>query len=172
MFLIDDLLAIKAGGKIIPALVGAGVVAVGGFAAAEIYEHSAPWGLGPKLERLRDSIPGKLAAERTAGRQAGIKAQTDVDAPAFRAWATRLTTCQGDLKTQRDTAARAITKAEANQSASTAAAYRLGRATCGATDAPPPPLAADSGPPRLVLRPSGEDLGAIVNSAATPTLRP
>jgi hypothetical protein len=50
MFILDDILAARAAGKLLPALVGAGMAVAIGFAAAETYEHKAPWGLAHRRD--------------------------------------------------------------------------------------------------------------------------
>lgn len=53
--------------KALAPLVGALAIAAGGFAAAEVYEHRAPWGLGPKLASAHKAIDSKnLALGRAA----------------------------------------------------------------------------------------------------------
>lgn len=43
----------------VPALIGAGLLFATGFAAAEVYEHKVPWGLGPKRDALYQEIHGQ-----------------------------------------------------------------------------------------------------------------
>lgn len=134
MFLIDDLLAAKAVGKLLPLAIGATVLFGVGFGAAEVYEHSAPWGLRAQRDRIRDSIPEKtrLAFE------AGVTAQAQADAPAFAQWRTNLSKCEAARDAARNEAAGAIADANAIARTEAARAFRLGRATCGATDATSP----------------------------------
>lgn len=59
MFLIDDIIAANAAKKLVPMLVGGGIMLAAGFTAAEVYEHKAPWGLGPKRDALYQEIHGQ-----------------------------------------------------------------------------------------------------------------
>lgn len=105
----------------------AGAVAFGvGFGACEAYEHKAPWGLAHQRDKLRDSIPGKIAE----GKAAGIKAQADADKAAFGQWSASLAECRAARENDTNGAARDLDKARAFTSSQAAAAYRLGRATC------------------------------------------
>ncbi len=153
-------------GKAIPFLITAAVVMAAGFAAAEVYEHRAPWGLGQQLSDLRDSIPDKLKAERTAGEAAGAKAQADHDAPVFQQWADQLQQCRSDRDAARTRAAQATQRAEAGTGAQVSAAYQLGRATCGASNANPSPDPVGDLIARSVSASPGADLGDLINAGA------
>lgn len=62
MFIIDDILAAQAAGKLLPWLIGGAAAVSVGFAAAELYEHKVPWGLSHKLAgavQARDKAKGE-----------------------------------------------------------------------------------------------------------------
>ena len=142
-------------------LILVGLTFAGGFAAAEIYEHRVPWGLGPKLERLRDSLPRRDAERYTAGaKDQRARDQLVVDT----SWRPALKECRASLKTASQQAGTAIDAERDASTRSSAAAYRLGRATCtGApTNAKPSPRSSTA--PSVGVRGTGDDLRDIVAS--------
>lgn len=141
-----------------PLLAGVGVAAALGAAGAEIYEHTVPWGLGPKMERLRDSIPGKVAKAHSEG----LRDQLEADRESFRKWDTALGQCNKLRKEESEAAAVQLTAAKKTFTSSRTAAYELGRASCGVPDAKPPPGVS----PSAVGVRNNEDLRTILAPAA------
>ncbi len=143
------------------ALVIAGVATFGaGFAAAELYENYAPWGIGARLTKLTNALPRKLDDARAAG----AKAQLERDRPIVAEWRGRLATCEADALKTSEQLARQLEAARHTQSASRDAAYRLGAASCkGARNATT--SASPSGPVPDSL-PDDEDLRSILGGAA------
>lgn len=102
MFIIDDLLAAKAAGKILPVLIGAGAAIALGFAGAETYEHKVPWGLAHKRDAAvaeRDKArldahdwSARFAAEQQAFRDSE-RLRTDDQAQARHAVEAEATAC-------------------------------------------------------------------------------
>ena len=177
MFLIDDVIMAVKGGKLAAMATGVAITVAVGFGAGVAWEHRPKQGfplailgqgLKTQMETLRDSIPAKVAAAHRAGAQA----QGAADKEAFGKWDSALNACRGQLRTARDNAESSITAAEALTRAQTRQAYNMGRATCGAGNAPNSPSA--GGPagasPGGVRVPESDDFGAIFNPGAfTPT---
>lgn len=159
--LIEGVMASKLLGPIIG---GVAIFAVG-FGAAEIYEHRAPWSLAHQRDHLRDVV---VPQARKDGEAAGIKSQAAADKAAFNKWDAALKACRDAAKAARDAEAAKIAAADKFTSAQASAAYRLGRASCGAHDAnpnpPPGPVAALG-----VLRDDTDFASAFGGSAAPPT---
>lgn len=131
-----------------PVLMGVGLFAFG-FAAAEAWEHRPPQGfplsiVGQGLKTQRDRLAASIPAIKVAARQEGMTAQANADRPAFDKWSAALKTCDAQRTADRDAAAAAIDRARASSSSQASAAYRLGRATCGAPNAASP---SPAGPP-------------------------
>lgn len=118
----------------------AGAVAMGaGFAASELYEHAAPWGLKAQLMAEVRKEPALV----NQGQVAGVKQQAASDASAFASWQSSLNACNATLASNRDIAATAIVQNDKSSSQQASAAYQMGRASCtGAPNAPSPPPAA------------------------------
>lgn len=179
MFLIDDLVAAKVAGKLLPVIIGATVFFGSGFGAGELYEYKAPWGLYAQRNKLRDRLDAEIPAAHRLGFAEGLKAQVAADAKAFVQWGDVLKSCRIETKAARDAAALSQKKLESFASAQASASFRLGRATCGkSTNAPatlpgspPPPPAGPIVPGRLPAPGPDDDLGAIANSGAV-TFRP
>lgn len=55
-----EIQAAMAARKVLTAAIGAAVVFGAGFAAAEVYEHKVPWGLGPKRDAQAARADGYL----------------------------------------------------------------------------------------------------------------
>lgn len=111
------------------ALVIAGVATFGaGFAAAELYENYAPWGIGARLTRLTNSLPRKLATARAEG----YEVQKKADEIVLEKWRGRLTQCESDARTTSETVAEGLDRAIHRSATSRDAAYRLGLASCRA----------------------------------------
>lgn len=132
-FIPADLAAAKA----LAPFLGGLAVAAAGFGGAEVYEHTAPWGLEHQRDAIRAGIP---ALEATAAKS-GAAQQAAADGPVFAKWGASLAECQAAQKSARDAQAAAIAAGDHFTSTQAAAAYRLGRSTCniGAPNAPPPP---------------------------------
>ena len=145
------------------ALVIAGVATFGaGFAAAELYENYAPWGIGARLTKLTNSLPRKLDDARAAG----AKAQLDRDRPIVDQWGGRREVCESGARTTSEQLARQLEAARLTTTASRDAAYRLGAASCkGARNATNPP-SANPGTPVPGGLPDDEDLRSILGGAA------
>lgn len=133
-----------------------------GFAAAEIYENYAPWGLGPKLERLRNSLP-KRDAERYS---AGAREQHAKDVRVVEEeWRPALTACESKRLTGSASAAQRMDQEITASRQTSSAAYRLGLASCkGKNNAS---SASSATRPTDVLSDSDTDLGSIVRSSAS-----
>lgn len=149
--------ALKAGGLLIA---GAASIAVG-FAAGEAWEHGSPWGLAAQRDKLKASIPGKVAQ----GRQDGADAQAAADKPAFAKWSTDLAACRAGRAADATAASKDLARASTFASTQATAAYRLGRSTCGAkTDATPStggPIAVPGG-----VRDPGADFRSLFSAGA------
>ena len=143
-------------------LLGALALVAGGFGAGEAYEHTAPWGLEAQRDAARASV---LTAEANAAK-AGAAGQAAADKSAFDQWAARLDACQASVKTSRDDQASAITAAEKNTSLQASAAYRLGRASCGAPNAPSPPPGSGPRPAGVRNAPSDDFADAFAGAPA------
>lgn len=181
MFLLDDILAAKAAGKILPMAVGAAVLFGIGFAAAEAFEHRgktpAPisWiigqGLAYQRDTIRDSIPTREAAAYARGRAQGVADQAAVDAAAFASWSAQLATCRTKLDTAQADARAATTRTEAFTRSQASAAYDMGRATCkGGSDANRDPSRPRGDQPgRVPVQPqAGDDFGDVYNRSTYP----
>lgn len=143
---------------LIPGLAMVAAVFAMGMAAERNY------GTGAKLVDLRKSLPDQLETAR----KAGLKAQADVDRPVFDKWDAALAECRLAQSKVSQAAAAAITGSDAFTNTQAAAAYRLGRATCGADHAPAtdPAVPADAGG----MHDSDEDFAhAFARGAFTPS---
>lgn len=110
MFIIDDILAANAAGKLLPVLIGAGAAVAVGFASAEVYEHKAPWGLAHKRDTAiaeRDKARGEA---KDWARAYGSEKQAFTDAEG--------------LRRQEGSTARAAAQADAAQCSSRVAEAR------------------------------------------------
>jgi hypothetical protein len=110
-------------------------VFVGGWGSGISWEHRGPQKfplsmLGKSLAAQRDELKNSIPTLEAAARLAGAKAQAIADKPAFDRWSARVDKCDADRTSERNTAALAISKAEAFLSVQTSSAYQLGRATC------------------------------------------
>lgn len=162
MFIIDDIKTAAAAGKAGLMIAGAALTFGLGFATCEAYEHTIPWGMGQQLQRLQDSIPGKIEKAQ----QDGAAFQARRDAEAFKKWDERLAQCEREKTTASKDAAGYLRTITSSGEKSRAAAYQLGRASCGAsnakTDHPVPGLgAADRGVPD-----DDQDLRSVLGGAS------
>lgn len=148
--------------KMLPWVATAGV----GLAAGIAYEHKAPWALGGQLSRLQASIPSLT----TQAAKAGADGQTKVDAAAFQQWSARVADLNTQLTAARDQQSQAIATGDAYAAKQTSAAFQLGRASCGSTNASnshPGPGGKPSGVP------VGTDLASLFQPGAyTPAADP
>lgn len=110
-------------------MAGAAILTFGaGVAAAEAWERVLPWGLGPRLERLQESLP-KRDAERYS---AGATTQKALDEAVVESqWRPALAQCQSQRLEASQTVAERLAAEQAAARRSSDAAYRLGRASCG-----------------------------------------
>lgn len=147
-------------------------IAAVGFGAAEGWEHrkheSFPLsllgqGLKAQLVAEKASEPAKLAAAQ----QAGADAQAKSDKAAFSQWSAALQKCTADAKATRDSSAQDLVSAEKFATVQSSAAYRLGRASCGAPSHGPSssPGAQPGAQPGGVRNPP-DDLSALVGAGA------
>ena len=149
-----------------------------GFIGAEMFEHRKA---GPTIhvpilgdvspfgESLEAKLDGVIAAEPAkvaAAVQVGIQQQTAADAPAFAKWANSLATCTTDATVARDAAAAALTKSDIFTNAQAAQAYKMGKASCGVTNATFAPNAAGGSKPGGVPDHAGPDFADIFQSGA------
>ena len=131
MFIIDDILMAVRAGKVGVMLAGAAASASLGFAACEVYEHTVPWGLGPQLQRLSDSIPGKMEGARSQGRQEQFAAdELTISGPG--GWSERLSACTQEKSQISTDASTYLSRVLSTGQASRTAAYELGRRSCNA----------------------------------------
>lgn len=142
-------------------LLGAAATLAAGFAAAEIYEHQVPWGLGPKLERLRLSLPARDAERYTTGaRDQRARDQAIVD----NSWRPALRLCESNRLVASQTAATSIDAERDAASRSSSAAYRLGRASCTGVKTSGTSSTSTPGSPAPVVMPGDEDIRNLVAS--------
>jgi hypothetical protein len=145
-------------------LAGAGVAAALGFAAAETYEHTVPWGLGPQKERLLKSI----ASREAEAFKKGAQAQFRLDEGEFRKWDLALQACNTTRSAESQEHARQTTELKSSSTISRTTAYRLGRASCGVPNATPPTgISPSAGSVR-----NDEELRTILGPAAYRPRRP
>lgn len=131
MFIIDDIMLAARAGKVGLMLAGAVASTAVGFAACEAYEHTIPWGLGPQLQRLGDSIPGKLERARSLG----MSQQFEADKLAITGpggWRDKLAACSSDKERISTDASAYLNRVLSSGQASRTAAYELGRRSCNA----------------------------------------
>lgn len=127
--------AAKVGWGIIKPIAGFLIAGSIGFAAAETYEHKAPWGLSHKLTAAIVQQTNRY----NNGVHDGIVAQIAADKAVFALWAKRVDQDDRIAADARSAAADALARADANTSKQASAAYNLGRATCGASHVPSQP---------------------------------
>jgi len=145
------------------ALVIAGVATFGaGFAAAELYENYAPWGIGARLTKLTNALPRKLDDARAAG----AKAQLERDRPIVAEWRGRLATCEATARTASETETQRLEAAIRTTSASRDAAYRLGLASCRAEKRDEPKTGTTPGTVPPGGLPDDTELRSILGGAA------
>lgn len=165
-------IAIEEGAKvawgIIKPIAGFLVAAAVGFGAAEALEHRGPgptvhlpfgvaWHpFGESLEAKLDDYIAAMPAKVEAARKAGLNQQSAADAPYFAAWAKHVAELDADLKRARDDAAKAVTRQDQFTNVQAAQAFRLGQASCGATNAIP----SVTGAPGAPAAPGGVPNGA------------
>lgn len=147
------------------ALISSAVAFVAGGAAMTIYEHNVPWGLAKRLDKMEKDLPGKLAEASNNG----ARAQFDQDKKIVEdQWRPALQRCEDARKQDSAKAGAKIDAALAQQSASRTAAYRLGQASCGASNAtlPKSTTPGAGGSPVAGSLPDDTDLGSILGAAA------
>jgi hypothetical protein len=127
MFIIDDIMAAKAAGKLMPALVGIGLTFAAGFGAAEMYERKLPWGLGHRLEKLQNSVDQKVVAALKQGHTEQLAYDTHI---IDTSWRPALRQCQSEKLAASQNEADYLDEIKAAGAASRDAAYRLGAASC------------------------------------------
>ncbi len=129
-----------------------------GVAATEAYEHWVPWGMGHRLTALRDSLPARDAERYSAG----ARAQKALDENVVEtSWRPALAACQADRTRLSQGAASSITAEQDAAKRSSDAAYRLGRASCGASNGKISSTPTPGSTPTGGL-PDDEDLRSIV----------
>jgi hypothetical protein len=131
MFIVDDIIAARNAGKVTAMLVGAGAAVLLGVMVAETYEHSVPWGLGPQKERLLQ----RQEAVRAEGFTKGSRAQFALDKSTYEKWDARLQECTALRRAESTKCAADTTSLKTTSATSWATAYRLGRVSCGASNA-------------------------------------
>lgn len=159
---------------VVPALI-VGVFG-GGWFSGIAWEHRGPQGfplsiLGKSLRVQLDEAKAEIPVAERRGHRAGVKAQADVDRPAFQRFARRIEQCEAVRKDERDSAAAAISRAEALLSDQAASAFRLGLASCEVPDATLNPLP-DGGAPARSLRDDGPGGGSFADYLAAGAYRP
>lgn len=147
------------------ALITGAAAFVAGGAAMATYEHNVPWGLAKRLDRMEKELPGKLLAAKQVGADAQLKLDTAV---IDNKWRPALRLCEDSRRADSEKAGAKIDAAIVQQSASRTAAYRLGQASCGASNAPKtsPTPGADHSDHGNVSLPGDTDLGTILGAAA------
>lgn len=127
MFIIDDILAAKAAGKLLPILIGVGLTFGSGFAAAELCERKLPWGLGHRLERLQDAVDRKVVAALRQGHTEQLAYDVNIVSTS---WRPALAQCQSERLRASQSEAAYLDEIRAAGTTSRDAAYRLGAASC------------------------------------------
>jgi hypothetical protein len=120
---------------------------------------------GRELAGARKALPGQLGEAA----KMGAEAQTKTDKDAFSQWGVALSDCRRERTEARDAAAAARAQADTYTSQQSAAAFRLGRASCGGTHATPAPGPDGHNDPAGGV-PDGEDdlLGVLKPAAFAP----
>jgi len=122
------------------------LVAGAGAALMATYDHTVPWGLSRRYDRLESSIPSRT--QRAASEAAAHQLALDSGVIAEK-WEPALRQCRQELRDRSVAEGERISAANAQQSASRATAYRLGQASCGASNAkktdPGSPAASNGG---------------------------
>jgi hypothetical protein len=127
MFIIDDILAAKAAGKLLPMLIGIGLTFGAGFASAEVYERKLPWGLGHRLERLQDSVATKVVAAVKQGHTEQLAYDVNI---VNTSWRPALAQCQSEKLQASQQGASYLERIRTANSHSRDSAYQLGAASC------------------------------------------
>ena len=143
-------------------LIVSAALAAAGAASMATYEHTVPWGLAKRLEREEKSLPGRLENASRVARKQQLADDTHV---INTTWRPQLKACQNAASTTSQETARQLDALRSQTTTSRTAAYRLGQASCGASNAKTPgPGAAGSVPTGSL--PDDTDLRSVLGPAA------